>query len=84
MTDKIAYRIWDWLGWHLCEIAFRYWRWRGEKRARLSWLMYACHTLGSRCYGRGTKAALKCGALMPNPRFGEDNMQPKYMWADER
>lgn len=84
IPDKIAYRIWDWFGHRLCQIAFRSWRWAGESQIRghlITWYVRPCYGIGSRCYGRGHYAALRCGALVDNPKKNEPH-EPLYIWAE--
>lgn len=76
MTDRISYRIWDFAGYWLCEFVFRMWR------GKLQWMpgLGLIYRMGCWCCGRGTDAGVRCGALVPNEKFGGEN-EPMYVWA---
>jgi hypothetical protein len=78
--DNVIYRLWDWFGYWLCEIAFRYWNWNADRIDIAFGLPRLSYQLGCYCYGKGTDAALRCGALVPNPKYPGEH-EPRYIWG---
>jgi hypothetical protein len=65
---RLIYRLFDALGWLLCELAFK-------TDCRFAWSYRA----GCRLYGKATIAGIRCGDLVENPAFRPGSDAPLYV-----
>lgn len=70
MFDRFIYRLFDALGWLLCELAFK-----AGCRGLFAWSYRA----GCRLYGKATIAGIRCGDLVENPTFRPGSDKPLYV-----
>jgi hypothetical protein len=72
MSDRIRYAVFEKLGYALCELAFR---------THCLGPFALAYRAGCWCYGVGTDAGIRCGALIANPRYCPGGDEPMYIEA---
>jgi len=70
MLDRFVYRLFDTLGWLLCELAFK-----TDCRGPFAWSYRA----GCALYGKATVSGIRCGDLVKNPAFRPGSDEPLYV-----
>ena len=70
MLDGFVYRLFDALGWLLCELAFKI-----DCRGPFAWSYLA----GCQLYRNATAAGIRRGDLVKNPAFRPGSDEPLYV-----
>jgi hypothetical protein len=70
MFDRFFYRLFEALGWLLCELAFK-----TDCRGPFAW----SYRVGCRRYEKATNAGIRCGELVENPAFRAGSNLPFYV-----
>jgi hypothetical protein len=70
MFDRFVYRLFDALGWLLCELAFK-----TDCRGPFAWTYRA----GCKLYGKATDVGIRCGDLVKNPACRPGSNEPLYV-----
>jgi hypothetical protein len=70
MFDHFIHRLFDGLGWLLCELAFK-----TDCRGPFAWSYRA----GCWLYATATDAGVRCGDLVENPKFSPGSGEPLYV-----
>jgi hypothetical protein len=70
MLDRFVYRLFDALGWLLCELAFKI-----DCRGPFA----LSYRVGCQLYGKATAAGIRCGDLVKNPAFRPGSDEPLYV-----
>jgi hypothetical protein len=70
MLDRASYELFERLGWLLCELAFK---------THCFGALALAYRAGCWCYGKSTEPGVRCGALLPNPRYGTSDDEPIYI-----